>query len=74
MCAICFPQLTSASHHVFFQPRDERAGTGPEAGLAVGGMLAAQEPAALVKVVTKKSPFIHHFVLTCKSRLTCLHY
>ena len=54
VCAICFPQptgemksswqLTSASHHAFFQPRDEGAGTALEVDLVEVGMLAAQEP------------------------------
>lgn len=43
-------QLTCASHHAFYQQRDERPGTAPEVDLVVVGMLGESELLALAGV------------------------
>lgn len=42
--------LTSASHHTFYQQRDEPPGTAPEIDLVVVGMLAELELLAFAHV------------------------
>lgn len=43
-------QLTSASHHTFYQQCDEHPGTAPEVDLAVVGMLAELELVAFARL------------------------
>ena len=49
-CNEVLKQLTSASHHAFYQQHDERPGTAPEVDLVVVGMLAELELLAFALV------------------------